>query len=127
MASATYMGYDPAHRFQILPIFDEIAKTFLVVSRSVGHTVLQNYLDHRIFICGVPVRRRGVLLAVHDMKEDVEAPLALQRLTLAELEWLNMRPFPKHKLYRDLATALLRMEIVIKTTAKAIKFGELRH
>jgi hypothetical protein len=128
MASASYTKSEPMRRFQIIPIFNEIAKTFLVTSRSVDHTVLQNYLDRRVFICGVPVKRRAVLLAVHDMKEDLEAPLVLQRITLAELEWLNMRPFPKHKLYRDIATAILRMEIVIRTKAlQAIEYGELQH
>jgi hypothetical protein len=127
MASAFHTESDPARRFKIFPIFDEIAKTFLAVAPSVDHTVLQNYLDQRIFICGVPLRRRAVLLCVHDMKEDVEAPLALQCLTLAELERLHVRPCPKYKLYRDIATAILRMEIVIRSNAlQAIEYGELK-
>jgi len=41
------------------------------------------------------------------MKEDLEAPLALQKRALAELMSLKVRPAPQLKLYRDIATAIL--------------------
>jgi len=125
MASASYNNAEDTRHSQILSTFDEIAQTFLVATHTVGHTFLQSYLDQRIYICGARVRRRAVLLAVHDMKEDVEAPFALQSRTHAALKWLNMRPSLAHKLYREIATAILRMEIVLRTNAlKAIEYGE---
>jgi hypothetical protein len=128
MASASPNVPEPLRQFQILPIFDEIAKTFLVASDRVEHTLLQSYLDHGISICGVRVKRRAVVLAVHDMKEDVEAPPALQSRTLAMLKCLNMRPSLKHELYREIATAILRMEMVLRANAlQAVEYGELKH
>ena len=69
--------------------------------------------------------------AVHDMKEDLVAPLALQERALAELLSLKVWPAPELRLYRDLATALLRMEAVIRfkpremaTQALVIMFDE---
>ena len=73
-------------------------------------------------------RNRAILLAIHDMKEDLEAPLALQKGALAELMSLKVRPAPQLKLYRDIATAILRMEVVIRSTAmQAMKNGETKH
>ncbi len=72
--------------------------------------------------------RRAILLAIHDMKDDLEAPLALQERTLAQLLSLKVWPKPELKLYRDIATALLRMEVVIRSTAlQALENGETRH
>jgi hypothetical protein len=52
------------------------------------------------------------------MKEDLEAPLALQKRALAGLMSLKVRPAPQLQLYRDIATAILRMEVVIRSTAR---------
>ena len=62
------------------------------------------------------------------MKEDLEAPLALQKRALAELMSLKVRPAPQLQLYRDIATAILRMEVVIRSTARqAMKNDETKH
>ena len=54
------------------------------------------------------------LLSIHDMESDREAPKMLQRKVLAQAFALQMHPIPKLSLYRDIATALLRMEVVIR-------------
>jgi hypothetical protein len=113
----------------VLPAFNEIAETYLKAFHRSGYATMQRYLDSRIAIGGVYYRRRAVLLAVHDMKEDVEAPAALQERADAELKCLQMRPKPKLKLYRDIATAILRMEVMIRSRAsRPLEHGEgVRH
>jgi hypothetical protein len=59
------------------------------------------------------------------MKEDLEAPPALQERTLAEVESLKVQPAPELKLYRDIATALLRMEVVVRF--QAVRNGDTKH
>jgi hypothetical protein len=51
------------------------------------------------------------------MKDDLEAPLALREKAFVELRSLRVLPAPQLKLYRDIATALLRMEVVIRSVA----------
>jgi hypothetical protein len=103
----------------LLPVFDEIAQTCIKLARGGqgGINPLQSYLDGRISIDGATCSRRSVLLAIHDMAQDSEAPLALQRKALAQLMMLQMLPIPKLSLYRDIATAILRMEVVIRSAA----------
>jgi len=101
----------------LLPAFDEIAETYLRAFHRSGYSTLQRYLDSRVAIGGAYYRRRAVLLAVHDMKEDVDAPAALQEQAEAELKWLQMRPKPQLRLYRDIATAILRMEVMLRSRA----------
>ncbi len=103
----------------MLAAFDEIAQTFLNAVRGERGTgkvfaSLQNYLDGATTISGAHYRRRAVLLAIHDMKEEREAPPTLQSRTLAQLILLKVRPIPQLKLYRDIATAILRMEVVMR-------------
>jgi hypothetical protein len=107
---------------RLLSKFEEIAQTFLNMltgERGNGKvfTSLQDYLDGSELVNGAYCRRRTVLLATHDMKEELEAPTALQSKTLAKLESLQIRPVPQVRLYRDIATALLRMEVVIRLEA----------
>jgi hypothetical protein len=67
------------------------------------------------FRCGYfPTLEDGIILAIHDMKEGVEAPPALQSKTLSKLELLNVRPLPQVTFYYDIATAILRMEVVMR-------------
>ncbi len=87
---------------------------------------MQSYLDGAVVIGGVSFTRRAILLAIHDMKEDLEAPLALQNRTLAELRVLEMWPSPQLRFYRDLATVFLRMEVIIRSRATRAN-GEARH
>ncbi|HWJ18041.1 MAG TPA: hypothetical protein VNR65_04850, partial [Geobacterales bacterium] len=69
-----------------------------------------------------------ILLEIHDMKEDLEAPQALQKSALAEFNSLKLRPIPKLSSYRDIATALLRAEVVMRSAAlQAVEYGETKH
>jgi hypothetical protein len=106
----------------LLSKFDEIAHTFLNMltgERGNGKVFisLQDYLDGSELVDGAFCRRRTVLLATHDMKEEREAPAALQKNALAKLESLDIKPIPPLRFYRDIATALLRMEVVIRLEA----------
>jgi hypothetical protein len=51
------------------------------------------------------------------MKDGREAPPALQRKALSKLDLLNVRPVPQVMFYDDIATAILRMEVVIRLDA----------
>src|SRR6516162_4811368 len=106
----------------LLSTFEEIAQTFLSsVSGERGNgkifTFLQDYLDGSVLINGAYCSRRAVLLAVHDMKDKEEAPPALQSKTLSKLDLLNVRPVPQVIFHDDIATAILRMEVVIRLEA----------
>jgi hypothetical protein len=106
----------------LLSIFEEIAQTFLnSVSGERGNgtvfTSLQEYLDGSVLIDDAYCRRRTVLLTIHDLKEELEAPPTLQSKTLAKLELLHVRPLPQVAFYQDIATAILRMEVVIRLEA----------
>ncbi len=106
----------------LLSKFEEIAQTFLnMLSGERGggkvFTSLQDYLDGSEVVDGAYCRRRTVLLATHDMKEEREAPVALQKNTLNKLQSLDIRPVPPVVFYRDIATALLRMEVVVRLEA----------
>jgi len=109
----------------LLSAFDEIAGTFLKAARGSAHTSLQGYLDGGVPIGNAYFTRRAVLLAIHDMKEDLDAPPALQERVFAKSASLKVRPAPELKLYRDIATALLRMEVVMRF--QAIRDGDTKH
>jgi hypothetical protein len=103
----------------ILLAFSEIAETYLTAMRGKRMTwetfaSLQKYLDEAVTIQGTPFARRGILLAVHDMKKNMEAPATLQRTTKAQLIALKMQPLPEIKHCSDVATAILRMEAVLR-------------
>ena len=118
--NSAFLAVPEARRtFQVklLSAFDEIAQTVLNAAQGKGHTSLQKYLDGKVAIGSAYFTRRAILLAIHDMKEDLEAPLELQEKTFAELRSLKVWPAPQLKLYQDIATALLRMEVVIRTVA----------
>ena len=123
-----YVAAAEARRpFQVslLSAFDEIAGTFLKAARGSAHTTLQSYLDGRVAIGNAYFTRRAILLASHDMKEDLDAPLALQERALTKSLSLKVRTAPELRLYRDIATALLRMEVVIRF--QALRNGETKH
>ncbi len=120
--------YRRPYQAGLLSAFDEIAQTFLKTAHRKVHGSLQPYLDGEVAIGGAHFTRRAILLAIHDMKEDLEAPRSLQERALAELLSLKVRPAPELRLYRDIATALLRMEVVIRATAlQAMENGETLH
>jgi hypothetical protein len=106
----------------LLSKFEEIAQAFLnMLSSERGNgsvfASLQDYLDGAVLVNGAYCRRRTVLLSIHDMKDDREAPASLQSSTLAKLDSLNVRPLPQTKFYRDIATAILRMEVIVRLEA----------
>ncbi len=104
----------------LLSTFEEIAQTFLNLAcgeRGCGKVcpAFQEYLDGAVSMNGACCRRRAILLAIHDLDEDLEAPAALQSKTLAKLELLHIQPAPRAALYQDIATAILRMEVAIRS------------
>lgn len=118
---------DAHRRFQagILESFHEIAQTCLTTARgdklkSGVLAPLQSYLDGIVSIGGAYFKRRSVLLAVHDMKEKKEAPQTLQREVLARCMALNMHPVPQLNHYCDIATAILRIEVVLRLSPAQI-------
>ncbi len=103
----------------LVPVFDTIAHASLDALRGMREkreslACIQSYLDGVVEIGGARYTRRSILLAIHDMKEDRETPLPLRSRTLAQLNRLKVQPIPQLKCYRDLATALLRMEVVVR-------------
>jgi hypothetical protein len=130
MNNANLAVTETRHRFEVslLHAFDEIARNLLKASHKRGYVSLQSYLDGGVSIGDAYFTRRAILLAIHDMKDELEAPLALQERALAELLSLKVLPKPELKHYRDIATALLRMEVVIRSTAlRAMEYGETKH
>ena len=115
----------PPFQAGLLFEFDEIAQTYLKAAQGSGHSFLQNYLDGVVAIGDAYFTRRAILLTIHDMKEDMAAPFALQERAFAELLSLKVKPAPELRLYRDIATALLRMEVVIRF--QAMRNGETKH
>ncbi len=112
----------------LLSAFDEIAQTFLKTAHETAHASLQSYLDGRVSIGGASFTRRAILLAIHDMKDEQEAPPALKEGALERSLSLRVRPTPGLTHYRDIATALLRMEVVLRSTAlQALEVGRIAH
>lgn len=113
----------PRSQANILTEFNGIVETYLnAIPRkrlnAEAFYALQKYLDETVSIDGVRFRRRGVLLAVHDMKEKVEAPAVLQERTRVRAMSLEMRPLPELKHCSDIATAILRAEAVMRQSAR---------
>jgi hypothetical protein len=103
----------------ILAAFSEISRTYLSAMQNKQMTLqfftsLQTYLDGIVVINGARLTRRGVLLAVHDMKEGMEAPATLRMATKARLMALQMQPLPELKHCSTIATAILRIEAVLR-------------
>ena len=131
MNNNAYLGAAEARgpfQVSLLSAFDEIAQTVLKTAHGKVHTSLQSYLDGGVSLRGAYFSRRAILLAIHDMKENLEAPLALRERVLAELISLKVQPAPDLKLYRDVATALLRIEVVMRSAPlQATKSDETKH
>ena len=112
----------------LLSAFEEIAQTFLSLVSGVrgngkAFFSLQDYLDSSVLINGAFCTRRTVLLEIHDMKEELEAPPTLGSITLSKLALWKVRPLPQVTFYRDIATAILRMEVVIRLEAMQALVG----
>ena len=69
------------------------------------------------FIKRRSLQEKDRLLAIHDLKEELEAPPTLGSMTLSKLALWNVRPLPQVTFYSDIATAILRMEVVIRLEA----------
>ncbi len=124
MGHKTITVLEARRRWQagLLPAFDEITQMCLTIVRSAGKNgkvfaSLQSYLDGGITIDGTSYRRRSILLAIHDMTEEKEAPAVFQSKILTQLRHLKVYPIPQLKLYPDIATALLRIEVVMRLSA----------
>ncbi len=125
--NACSVAAEVSRPFQVtlLSVFDEIAQTVLKTTEGMLHTSLQSYLDGGVAIGGAYVTRRAILLAIHDLRDDLEAPRKLQEKTLTEAMSLKIWPAPDLRLYRDIATALLRMEVVVRFQAN--RNGNIMH
>ncbi len=101
-----------------LPIFNQIAQGFLNTltshGASSGAPACQSYLDGNVKIEGSLYARRAVVLAIEDQTQQIEAPLPLAGEAYELMRLLKLDPIPELKHYRDLATAILRMDAALR-------------
>ncbi len=97
-----------------LPLFEQIAQGFL---RALANhhangeaSGCLHYLDDALKIDGATYPRRLLVLAIEDMKRQIEAPQPLRSEAYAFMKLLDLNPVPELKLYRDVATAILRID-----------------
>ena len=119
-----------------LPLFDEIAQGFLKAlasGQASGETLTcLDYLDGQVEIEDATYTRRVVVLAVEDLKQQIEAPLPLRSEAYALMKLLKLDPIPELKLYRDLATVILRIDAALhlarmKEAHRSIAHGPVYH
>jgi hypothetical protein len=113
-----------------LPLFDHIAQGFLKVmaNRQKGglFTVL-HYLDGAVMIDGALYTRRVVVLAMEDLKQQIEAPPSLQSEARTQMRLLELSPIPELKNYAEIATAILRMDTALQQRARSRCWGASNH
>jgi hypothetical protein len=101
-----------------LPVFNQIAQGFLetLISHRGSSEVpaCLRYLDGKVKIDGASYSRRVVVLAMEDLKQQIELPSLLASEAYELMRLLELDPIPELKLYRDLATAILRMDSVMR-------------
>ena len=118
--SAATAGAREAFYAGRLPLFDQIAQGFLkalAIHLASGEAlVCSDYLDGKVKIDGASYSRRVVVLAIEDMKQQIEAPLPLRSEAYALMKLLKLDPIPELTLYRDLATAILRIDAALHLT-----------
>ena len=106
---------EPATTPQRLAIFESIAAGFLRALASRNETGdCTVYLDGADTVDGASYARRAVILAVEDLKQQIEAPLPLVSEASSVIELLKLNPAPELKLYPDIATAILRIDAVLR-------------
>ncbi len=114
-----------------LPLFDEIAQVFLgtVTSRRGSGDLFAclDYLDGAVVFDGASYKRRDVVLAVEDSEQQREAPLRLQSEACSIMRLLRLDPVPELKLYRDVATAILRIDAALHLTKMNKARGPVYH
>ena len=98
-----------------LPLFDQIAQGFLntLFSHEASGSACLSYLDGKVKIDGATYTRRLVVLAIEDLKQQIDAPLSLRSEARELMKLLRLDPIPELKLYRDLATAILRIDAAL--------------
>ncbi len=100
-----------------LPLFDQIAQGFLkTLASSLANgevSLCMDYLDDQVKSDGAVFTRRLVVLAIEDMRQQIEAPLPLRVDAYALMELLKLDPIPELTLYRDLATVILRIDAAL--------------
>ncbi len=100
-----------------LPLFDQIAQGFLNTlashEASSDAPACLSYLDGKVKIDGASYTRRVVVLAIEDLKQQIDAPLPLRSEAYALMKLLKLDPIPELKLYRDVATAILRIDAAL--------------
>lgn len=114
-----------------LPLFDEIAQVFLgtlTSNRGSGDLfACLDYLDGAINIDGASCKRRDVVLAIEDLEQQLEAPLLLQKEACSIMRLLRLDPVPELKFYRDIATAILRIDAALHLTKMNNAHGPVYH
>ncbi len=100
-----------------LPLFDQIAQGFLktlaALQASGEAPTWLDYLDGKVKVDGATYTRRLVVLAIEDLKQQIEAPLQLRSEVYSLMKMLQLDPIPDLRLYRDLATAILRIDAAL--------------
>ncbi len=76
------------------------------------------YLDGAENIEGALYTRRSVVLAVEDLRQQIEAPSSLQSEASAQMRQLKLNPVPELKLYSEVATAILRMDTALHLSCR---------
>ena len=101
-----------------LPLFEQIAYVFL--STVASHQkrdelfTVSKYLDGAIKIDGASHRRRDFVLAIEESKQRIAAPSDLRSEVIARMRLLKLDPIPELKFFRDIATAILRMDVALR-------------
>ncbi|MGO9483657.1 MAG: hypothetical protein ACLPX9_03595 [Rhodomicrobium sp.] len=100
-----------------LPLFDQIAQGFLktlaALQASGEAPTWLDYLDGKVKVDGATYTRRLLVLAIEDLKQQIEAPLQLRSEVYSLMKMLQLDPIPDLRLYRDLATAILRIDAAL--------------
>jgi len=100
-----------------LSLFDQVVQGFLNElsshEKSIQVPACLDYLDGKIEVEGQRHVRRATILAVEDLTQQVEAPQLLRREVYAVMKLLGLNPIPELRSYRDVATAILRIDATL--------------
>lgn len=98
-----------------LELFSQIVQGLLSTLAVAGREApdCRGYLDGKVKIDGGLYPRRLVVLAIEDLKQQVVAPLPLRSEVYELMKHRELEPIPELKLYRDLATAILRVDAAL--------------
>ena len=124
--TAPRTGAGPSSYTNRLDLFSQIVQGLLntlAVHRDGEASACRCYLDGKVNIDGGLYPRRLVVLAVEDLKQQVVAPLPLRSEVYELMRHRELEPIPELKLYRDLATAILRIDAALQLARIG---GELR-